>query len=288
MLDEFDELRFRDVLLFDSVVRLGTITAAARELDVPKPTAARWLAAMEIRAGGPLLVRGARKVTLTQRGHALHGELQTLLRGIRAARLAVRDDRPGGTLRVSVPVPLGRLVGGSVIAGVRAEMPGVRLEVLLQDERVDLRRDRIDLAIRGGPLPDSTLLARRLATVPMWLYAGARWTGADPSTIPLIAAARDERMLRGRHPELLPAVVVVHDRTAIRDALLQGVGAGVLPAFLGEPARHAGELIRLDEQELSTIDVHAVYLPEQRRDLRIRALVELIEVEMKAWMVVAG
>lgn len=284
MLDDFDDIRFRDVLLFDSVVRLGTITAAARELGVPKPTAARWLAAMEQRVGGPLVVRGARRVTLTERGQAVHQELESLLRGIRAARLAARDDRPGGTLRVSVPVPLGRLLGGAVIAGFRREMPGVRLEVLLQDERVDLRRDRIDLAIRGGPLPDSTLLARRLATVPLWLYASAKWRGAEPGEIPLIAAARDEKLLRTAWLAMLPAAVVVHDRTAIRDALLQGAGAGVLPAFLGEPPRHDGELVRLDDQALSTIEVHAVYLPEQRRDVRIRALVALIEAEMRAWM----
>ena len=280
MLDMFDDLRFRELILFDRLARLGTITAAAADLGIPKPTASRWLALLEERAGQALVLRGPRQATLTERGRAFHEQLQPLLAGVRALRASARGDEPGGTLRVSVPVPFGRLVGGSVIAGFRRRMPGVRLEVLLQNERVDLLRDRVDLAIRGGVLPDSNLIARHLARVPMWLYAGARFAGLERGDVPLIAAPGDERLLRARAPELLPAAVVVDDRTAVRDAIRAGAGAGVLPAFLGEPARDAGELIRLDEQPLSSTPVHAVFLPEQRKDVRLRALIELIEDEL--------
>ena len=280
MLDDFDDLRLRELVLFDRLARLGTITAAARDLQIPKPTASRWLALLEERAGQPLVLRGPRQATLTERGRAFHEQLQPLLAGFRALRATTQDDRPGGTLRVSVPVPFGRLVGGAVIARFRARMPGVRLEVLLQNARVDLLRDRIDLAIRGGVLSDSNLIARHLAKVPMWIYAGAGFAGAEPGRIPLIAAPGDERLLQQRKPELLPAAVVVDDRTAVRDAVQAGAGAGVLPAFLGEPARGTGELIRLDDEPLSSTPVHALFLPEQRKDVRLRALLELIEEEL--------
>jgi len=281
MLDDFDDIRLRDLVLFDRLAELGTITAAARELGLPKPTASRWLAALEARVGRPLVIRGARQVALTERGQSLHQQLQPLLACVRALRAVARDDQPRGTLRVSVPVPFGRLVGGSVIAAFRRQLPGVRLEVLLQNERVDLLRDRIDLAIRGGPLPDSTLMARHLARVPLWLYAGARFSGVEPAEIPLIAAPGDEAMLRPGRPELLPAAVVVDDRTAVRDALCSGAGVGVLPAFLGEQPRDEGLLFRLNDAPLSTLRVHAVYLPEQRTDARVRALIELIDAELR-------
>lgn len=74
--------------------------------------------------------------------------------------------------------------------------------------------------------------------------------------------------------------MVVDDRTAVRDALQAGAGAGVLPAFLGEPARSEGAIIRLGEQPLASTPVHAVFLPEQRKDVRLRALLELIEGEL--------
>lgn len=280
MLDDFDDLRLRELRLFDRLVRLGTITAAAVDLEIPKPTASRWLAMLEERAGGGLVLRGPRQITLTDRGRAFHGQLGPVLAAVRALRAATEGDEPAGTLRVSVPVPFGRLVGGAVIAGFRSRMPRVRLEVLLQNERVDLLRDRVDLAIRGGPMPDSNLIARHLADVPLWLYAAATFATRDPSAIPLIAAPGDERLLGKRRPELLPAVVVVDDRTAVRDAVLAGAGVGVLPGFLGEPPRAEGTLFRLGEEALSSTRVHAVFLPEQRKDVRVRALIELIEDEL--------
>lgn len=264
-------------MLFERLAELGTITAAARELRVPKPTASRWLASLEARVGHPLVVRGARRAGLTEHGRAFRARLQPLLVGVRALEAAGRAQQAGGTLRVSVPVPLGRLVGGAVIAAFRRRLPAVRLEVLLQNERVDLARDRIDLAIRGGPLPDSALVARRLADVPLFLYARP---GGDAEPA-LIAAPGDEALVRATHPRLLPAAVVVDDRTAVRDAVHAGAGAGVLPAFLGEPLRAEGELLRLDDAPVSTIRVHAVYAPEQRGDVRVQVLIEHIEAELR-------
>jgi DNA-binding transcriptional LysR family regulator len=168
-------------------------------------------------------------------------------------------------------------VGGSVIAAFRARLPGVRLEVLLQNDRVDLLKDRIDVAIRGGALPDSSLVARRLAAVPLWLYAGS--TGADG---PLVAAPGDERLLRRLMPERVPAVAVVDDRVAVRDALQDGAGVGILPAFLGEPLRARGALTRVGSEPLSTIPVHALFLPEQRKDVRVRVLIEEVDHRLKA------
>lgn len=280
MLDPFDDLRIRELILFDRLASLGTITATAADLGIPKPTASRWLALLEERVGVALVLRGPRQVTLTERGRAVHAQLQPLLAAVRALRATATDETPGGTLRVSVPIPFGRLVGGAVIARFRACMPGVRLEVLLQNARVDLQRDRIDLALRGGALPDSSLIARHLARVPLWLYAGARFAGREPAECPLIAAPGDEALLRDRQPAMLPAAVVVDDRSAVRDALRAGAGAGVLPAFLGEPARQSGELVRLDDEPLAAIPVHVVFLPEQRSDARLRVLIELIEEEL--------
>jgi DNA-binding transcriptional LysR family regulator len=282
MLDDFDDIRLRELILFDRLLALGSLTAAAQELGVPKPTASRWLAGLEQRVGNALVHRVGRQLTATEQGLAFRQQLEPVLGGLRALRAAGRGDRPGGTLRVSVPVPFGRLLGGLVIARFAALMPGVRLEVLLQNKRVDLLRDRVDLAIRGGPLPDSSLVARPLALVPLWLYRSAVHANKEAYRVPLIAAPGDEAMLSARHSEILPAGVVVDDRTAVRDALRAGAGQGVLPAFLGEPFRRAGHLVRTEDTPLAKMRVHAVFLPEQRKDPRVRALVDLIQGEVGA------
>ena len=280
---DFDDLRIRELLFFDRLVHLGTITATAKELGLPKPTASRWLAALEDHVGSPLVIRGARRIALTEQGKAFHQLIGPLLRSARAAREALAADLAGGTVRVSVPVPFGRLVGGAVIAAFARRFPGVRLEVSLENAHVDLLRDRVDLALRGGPLPDSDLVARQLATVPLCLYRSATISADDPAARVLIAAPGDEVLLRDLQPDLLPAAAIVDDRAAVRDALCSGAGTGLLPTFLGEPARESGELVRLDKAPLSAIRMHAVFLPERRSAPRIRALIDIIEAHVQGW-----
>ncbi len=279
-MDAFDDIRVRDLVFFDRLAVLGSITATARELAVPKPTASRWLSQLEDRVGQSLVHRTTRHVALTEHGASFHARVREVLVAVRSAQLAAQSTEPAGTLRVSVPVPLGRLVGGAVIASFRRRLPQVRLEIALQNRRVDLVRDRFDLAIRGGALPDSELIARRLATVPLWLYAGADLADVELAALPVVAAPGDEVLLRRRQPGLAAPMVVVDDRTAVADALIQGAGAGILPDFLGEPAVRRGELVRRDHEAITSMQVHALYLPSQREDPRLQALITEIEREL--------
>lgn len=270
----------RDFVFFDRLAVLGTITAAARDMGVPKPTASRWLAQIEARVGDALVARTTRHAALTDRGRAFHAQVREVLAAVRSAQMVARADAPTGTIRVSVPVPLGRMLGGRVIAAYRQRLPQVRLEVALQNHRVDLVRDRFDLAIRGGPLPDSELIARRLASAPLLLYASPAFTEVELADIPIIAAPGDQALLQRAGFEALSPAVVIDDRGAVADALTSGAGAGILPAFLGEPACERGELVRLDPKPLARMQVHAVYLPAQREDPRLRVLIDEIEAAL--------
>lgn len=277
MTADFDDIRVRDLVFFERLAALGSITATAAELSIPKPTASRWLANLEERVGQSLVRRTTRKVSLTEHGEAFVSRLREVLVAVRNAQMAAQAAEPSGVVRVSVPVPLGRIVGGAVIAAFRRRLPRVKLEIALQNRRVDLVGDRFDLAIRGGALPDSDLLARRLATVPLWLYASAELGDVPARELAVIAAPGDEALLRRRRPELAAPVVVVDDRSAVADALCMGAGAGILPEFLGEPPRRTGELVRRDDEAIATLPVHAVYMPTQRNDLRVQVLVSEIE-----------
>lgn len=276
MSDEFDDIRLRDLKFFDRLVALGSITRAAQELRVPKATASRWLASLEARVGQPLFRRTTRSVALTDVGQAFSSRVRDVLLVVQAAQVATQSDAPTGTLRVSVPVPLGRMLAGPVIAEFRRRLPGVRLEVKLQNERVDLVRDGIDVAIRGGPLPDSELLARKLSTASMWLYASVRFRDEPPENVPVIAAPGDEVLLRRAGVTLAAGApaVLVDDRTAVAEALVWGAGLGLLPSFLGEPGRTSGALFKVDETAVASMPVHAVYHPAQRDDVRVQVLID--------------
>lgn len=278
--DDFEQIRVRDLVFFDRLAVLGSITATAQELGVPKPTASRWLALLEQRVGQPLVRRTTRHVALTERGEVFAVHVRDILTAVRAAQMATQSTEPTGTIRVSVPVPFGRIVSGSVIAAFRRRLPQVRLEIALQNRRVDLVRDRFDLAIRGGALPDSELTARRLAMVPMWLYASVAHRDTPLDKLTVIAAPGDEALFRKLRPGLPVPSVTVDDRSAVAEALVHGAGAAALPGFIGEPACHRGELVRRDEEPLTTMPVHALYLPSQRGDPRLRVLIDEIEHEL--------
>ncbi len=282
MSDTFLDVRLRDLHFFERLAALGSLTAVARELRLPKATVSRWLTELERRVGAPLARRTTRALVLTPQGDELARRARGLLGQADAARLALLSDAPTGVLRVSVPVPLGRVVAGPVIARFLRRLPLVRLEFALQNGRVDLVRDGVDVAIRGGELPDSGLLARRLASASMWLYGSASYRGAALSAVPLIVAPGDEAMLRRAGLATPEASAVIDDRSAVADAIAWGGGMGLLPSFLGEPACAQGTMVRLHDDAVATLPVHAVYHATQRDDVRVRVLVDEVEAQLRA------
>lgn len=281
-MDPFLDIRLRDLHFFERLSTLGSLTGAAKDLGLPKATVSRWLTELERRVGTSLAKRTTRVLVLTPQGEELARRARGLLGQAAAARLALLSDAPTGVLRVSVPVPLGRMVAGVVIARFRRRLPLVRLEILLQNERVDLLRDNVDVAIRGGDLPDSDLLARRLVSVSMWLFGSVAFRGVALPQIPLIAAPGDVGMLRRAGLVVADPAATVDDRTAVADAITWGGGMGLLPPFLGEPACAQDTMVRLHDASIVTLPVHALYHASQRDDVRVRVLVEEIERQLQS------
>ncbi|MBL8681653.1 MAG: LysR family transcriptional regulator [Myxococcales bacterium] len=282
MADIFLDIRLRDLHFFERLASLGSLTAVAQELRLPKATVSRWLTDLESRVGAPLAKRTTRVLALTPQGIELARRARVLLGQADATRMALLPDAPTGVLRVSVPVPLGRMLAGAVIARFRRRLPLVRLEIVLQNQRVDLLRDGVDVAIRGGELQDSDLIARKLASTSMWLYGSAAYRSVPLSDIPLIAAPADEALLRRAGIVVSDAAAIVDDRTAIADAIACGAGMGLLPGFLGEPARGQEKMVLLHEAPIVKLPVHAVFHSAQRDDVRVKVLVEEVEAQLLA------
>ncbi|MFZ5438815.1 MAG: LysR family transcriptional regulator [Myxococcota bacterium] len=280
--ESFGDLRLRELTFFERLATLGSLGAVGRELHLPKATASRWLTTLEARVGQTLVKRTTRSVALTPAGLAFAERVREVLRAVEGARQSVETGASGGSLRVSVPVPMGRLLVGPVIAKFRERMPGVQLEVKLQSEQVDLVRDRFDLVLRGGPQPDSGLRARRLSATSVWVYASARYRRVDPRRVPLLVAPGDEALLR-RSAQLsgVRPAVRVDDRSAIADALVWGAGLGLLPSFLGEPARAEGSLVRHFDAPIASLPIYALFHPAQRGDVRLQALIEAFAEQLE-------
>lgn len=280
MPDDLLDLRLRDLHLLVRLSVLGSLTATARELRLPKATASRRLAQLEARLGVALVKRTTRNLALTAQGEALLPRARELLAVAEAARLELRSDAPSGLIRVSVPVPMGRVIAGAVIARFRQRLPSVALEIKLQNHRVDLVRDGIDLAIRGGRLPDSELRSRRLGAATMRRYCSAVFRDTPAASVPLILAPGDTALLRRAGLPDGPAAVLVDDRGAIADALVWGAGMGLLPSFLGDGPESEGALVARDAAPVAELPVHAIFHATQSDDPRLRVLMDEIAVQL--------
>jgi DNA-binding transcriptional LysR family regulator len=281
MPDDFLDLRLRDLHFLVRLSVLGSLTATARELGLPKATASRRLSQIEARVGVPLVKRTTRNLALTTRGEALLPRARELLAVAEAARLELRSELLTGVLRVSVPVPMGRVIAGAVIARFRQRLPSVALEIKLQNHRVDLVRDGIDLAIRGGLLEDSELRSRRLGVATMRRYSSAVYRDAAAANVPLILAPGDAALLRRAGLPHGPAAVLVDDRSAVADALVWGAGMGLLPSFLGDGPESEGALVARDQAAVAELPVHALFHASQREDPRLRVLMDEIAAQLE-------
>ncbi len=169
-------------LIFAEVAECRSFTAAAAHLGLSKSTVSGRVRELESRLDTQLLTRTTRAVRLTDEGAAF---LDTVLRMREhwvdaTALLATRGDEPSGVLRVTAPVTLSEVLVAPVVCEMLAAHPRLEVDLLPDDRNLDLVRDNIDLAIRVGPLSDSSLIAQRVGEEHGWIAVGrgSRWDTA--------------------------------------------------------------------------------------------------------------
>ena len=155
-----------DVMVFVSVVQEGSFANAARRLKLPPTTVSRRVRQLEEGVGVRLLHRTTRTIALTEVGRRYFEACSAGLGQIEEADRSARDTQaePSGTIRISAPVNLGVEFFSSMVADFLARKPRVKAEIILSDERLDLVRTRVDVALRTGALPNSSFVAKKVGT----------------------------------------------------------------------------------------------------------------------------
>jgi DNA-binding transcriptional LysR family regulator len=143
------------------------MVAAANALGVAQSSVVRQLAALEEALSTPLLVRSTRRLYLTEEGREYYQRCRQILHELEEAETALiqRQSKPAGLLRITAPVTFGRKYLAPLIHRFLLEFPDMEIELILLDRIVDLLEEGIDIALRIGPLPDSTLIAKPLGRV---------------------------------------------------------------------------------------------------------------------------
>src|SRR5579864_368032 len=149
--------------VFLRVVETGSFSAAARDLRMGQPAVSKTVAALEARLGVRLLNRSSRQLQPTEAGEAFYDRARRSLAEADEADSAARGLGAGlvGRLRVCAPVTFGRLHVAPRLGDFLEAHPKLRLELVMDDRRIDLLEENIDVALRLGALADSTLTARK-------------------------------------------------------------------------------------------------------------------------------
>jgi DNA-binding transcriptional LysR family regulator len=287
--------RFEEMQAFQSTATVLSFTAAAQRLGLSKSMISQRIADLETRLGVRLINRTTRRLSLTEAGQAF---LEGCARALREAAEAEEEaSRHGSTLsgaiRIAAPLSFALLHLRPALFDFMAAHPGLELHLDMDDRVVDLVQGGYDMAIRiAGRLPDSSLVARRLARSRLVVcaspaYLAERGIPAEPAALAghdcllYSGAARADLWAFRIGAEWVP--VAVHGRLHANNgdmllaAAIAGYGVALLPSFLVGAALESGALIAI-LPEFPTQDgaIHAVYPQSRHVTTRVRAFTDFL------------
>lgn len=273
---------------FVAVAECGQFTAAAERLGLSSSQISRQVARLEERLQTRLFYRSTRKVSLTEAGQTFLQHCQRLQDGREEALRAIGDlaSEPKGLLRMTCAVAYGERFILPLVNDFMALHPQLRLEIELTNRPLDLLQEGLDLAIRLGRLPDSQLVATRLAPRVMHLCAAPAYLQRYGHPHSLSELSRHNCLIgssdqwqfqqEGREQALrVQGNWRCNSGEAVLDAALRGFGLCQLPDYYVQQHLLSGALVALLEaQQPPNTAVWALYPQQRHLSPKVRQLVE--------------
>jgi DNA-binding transcriptional LysR family regulator len=289
--------QIQSIRVFARVVEAGTFTKAAESLNLPKGTVTKLVQHLESRLKVKLLNRTTRRVTVTPDGAAYYERTARVLNDLDdiEASMTNAQANPSGRLRVDVGTSVAREIIIPALAGFFRRYPDIQLDLGVTDRSVDLLVDNVDCVIRGGELVDQSLVARRVANVPLMTvaspaYLKAHGTPTHPEQLenehhmvnhfstrngqPFTSEfTKDGQLLEisGRYK------LSVNESNALTAAVLAGLGVSQIATLTALPLIERGELVQvLSDWTGPVIPLYVVYPPNRHLSAKVRAFVEWV------------
>lgn len=292
--------RFRELAAFVAVAEDGAFNAAARRLHMSPPAVTRLVSALEARLGVRLFTRSTRQVALTEAGQRLRSDAVRILAELAEAEASATGAHaaPSGMLRVTAPVLFGQRFLAPVLRDYLDEYPAVAANLLLLDRMTNLIDEGLDVALRIGELPDSTLSALRVGAVrrvtvaaPGYLAGATRPEapeGLRAHRVIFPTAAADaphwEYVASGRRRSVrLEPALRVNTMSAAIDAALAGWGVTRVLSYQVADALASGALVEvLQAHEDRLMPIHLVHAEGRRAAAKIRTFVDFAARRLRA------
>lgn len=296
-ISDLDMINLADLTVLTEAAHVGSLAAAGRRLGITPMAASRRLAALEAELGVRLVHRTTRALSLTPEGEAFLPHAQAMLEQEADGRAAVRPAQAGaaGLLRITASVPFGRKVVTPMMAGFLRDNPDLRAELLLTDGIIDIAAQGVDLALRIGPLRDSTLVARRLADNPRGLYASPAYvarcgtpsimTDLDAHACLLLPGVTHWTFERDGKPvqQRISGRFAADSFEALQQAAIEGLGIVRLSAWNVQDDLSSRRLIQIIPTDvvMPQQSVWAVYPTTRFVPAKVRLFVDAFQAHMR-------
>lgn len=285
-----DRLEAMTILL--AAIDHGSLSAASRHLGIPLATVSRRVAELEAHLKIRLLLRGNRGLVPTEAGRAYVASCRRIMEDIADVERTASGEyhKPQGELVIGLPLVMGRIHGLPVIAAFLRVYPDIRVRVQLTDRHVNLIEEHVDVALRTGELPDSSMIAVRVGQIGQVLcaspdYLANRGTPSKPAELDAHDCVGYEGLAVGtnwafRHQGSVQTIAVtwrlmVNSIDGAVIAAEQGAGiARVLSYQIDEQVKSGSLVTLLDDYELASSPVSLIYPGQPQVPLKLRAFLD--------------
>ena len=284
--------QLRRYAIFAAVVEAGTMTGAAKALGMTPSAVSQHIGQLESLLGLTLLHRSTRRLSLTEAGEVVWQGCQSLQQTLNQTELRLSEVRDSllGEVRITAPVGMAGQPLALALSPLLQAHPGLCIQIIADDEKRDLIAERIDVALRVGTLPDSTLVARKLGQTRMLLCAapaylarkGTPRTPADLATHDWLSGDMlgsgllllDER--GGEHRVRFKPRVLCNNVLPLRQFALAGQGISLQPeGEVGEDLAQGRLLELLPGFRVPPMEIHAI-TPQREIPEKVRRVVEAL------------
>ena len=284
-----------DIVVFVRVVDDGSFTRAAERLKLSRSVVSKYVTRLEGRLGARLLNRTTRRLSLTEAGRIFYERSRRGLQDIEEAEAEVSrlQEKPRGVLRINSPMSFGILHIAPALPEFLAQHPEVSVEMNLDDRVVDVIEEGFDVSIRIAEMPDSSLIARRLApcrhvivAAPAYLEKhGTPRTPEDLRDHNIISfsyqtSAYDWHFISPDNKQISVPVsgsMQANNSLALREALLRGVGITRTPTFVvGKDVQDGHLLSILGNYRTLEVSIYLVYPQRRHLSPKVRAFVDFM------------
>ncbi|MEM1405033.1 MAG: LysR family transcriptional regulator [Pseudomonadota bacterium] len=289
------------ISLLETFVRIadaGSISAAARDLGLSQPSVSRQLQELETRFQVQLMRRTTHSLALTEAGADLLADARTLIDGWESLeeRHIEVEGAIRGKLNVVAPIALGQMHLAQIAWQFQIDHPEVTIAWQLDDQPIKFAEVGCDCWIKVGPVPDETLVVRKLGSVRRILIAskgfvrehGIASSPKQVERLPFIALDPFEGgHIPLTHPDKRPTEIrpQVRSRTnnifALKEAVTAGIGAAVMPRWFVTDELKSGQFVDVvPNWQAPSLDINVCYLPGRHQTQRLRAFLKSLEVNL--------